>query len=168
MGVYINDLIITGGDAGALTKFKAQMRSTFRMSDLGPLSYYLGLEVTQGEHRITLWQGAYATKILEKAGMTGCNPCDTPTKMKLLKEGMMSSVDATEYRSLSGSLRYLCNSRPDLAFVVGYHSRLMEAPRQEHLAAVRHVLYYAASTVHWARTPPGEEESSYADSDGLL
>jgi hypothetical protein len=46
VGVYVDDLIISGGDAAAVTKFKTQMKNTFRMSDLGLLSYYLGLEVT--------------------------------------------------------------------------------------------------------------------------
>ena len=46
IGMYADDLIITGGDVGVVSKFKAQMRSTFSMSDLGPLSYCLGLEVT--------------------------------------------------------------------------------------------------------------------------
>jgi hypothetical protein len=54
MGIYVDDLIITEGDAGAVNKFKAQMMSTFRMSDLGLLSYYLGLEVSQGAAGITL------------------------------------------------------------------------------------------------------------------
>ncbi|XP_066396202.1 secreted RxLR effector protein 161-like [Miscanthus floridulus] len=70
-------------------------------------------------------------------------------KLKLLKEGSTLSVDATEYRSLIGSLRYLCNSRPDLVYAVGYLSRFMEAPHQEHLAAVKRVLRYVAGTLHW-------------------
>ncbi|XP_066323494.1 uncharacterized mitochondrial protein AtMg00810-like [Miscanthus floridulus] len=150
VGVYVDDLIITGGDAVAVSKFKAQMRNAFRMSDLGLLSYYLGLEVTQGPDEIALRQSAYATKILEKAGLAACNSSATPMemKLKLLKEGSTPSVDATEYRSLIGSLRYLCNSRPDMAYAVGYLSRFMEAPRQEHLAAVRCVLRYVAGTVH--------------------
>ena len=78
VGVYVDDLIITGGDAVAVSKFKAQMRNTFRMSDLGLLSYYLGLEVTQGLDGITLRQSAYATKILEKAGLAACNSSATP------------------------------------------------------------------------------------------
>ena len=150
VGVYIDDLIITGGNADVVGRFKKQMLSTFRMSDLGLLSYYLGLEVTQGAHGITLRQSAYTTKILEKARMAGCNASAMPmeTKLKLLKEGSTPSVDATEYRNLIGSLRYLCNSRPDLAYVVGYLSRFMEAPWQEHLAAVKRILRYVAGTVH--------------------
>jgi hypothetical protein len=46
VGMYVDDLIITGGDAGTVAKFKVQMQNIFRMSDLGLLSYYLGLEVT--------------------------------------------------------------------------------------------------------------------------
>jgi hypothetical protein len=112
VGVYVDDLIITGGDAVAVNKFKGQMMNTFRMSDLGLLSYYLGLEVSQGPAGIMLRQTAYAAKILEKAGMTRCNASAMPMepKLKLLKEGDTPSVDATEYRSIIGSLRYLCNS----------------------------------------------------------
>ena len=83
--------------------------------------------------------------------MSTCNPCATPMelKLKLLKEGTTPSVDATAYRSIIGSLRYLCNSRPDLAFAVGYLNRFMEAPREEHMAAVKRVLRYVAGTMHW-------------------
>jgi len=174
VGVYVDDLIITGGDADAVKKFKAQMLRTFRMSDLGLLSYYLGLEVTQGGHGIILRQSAYATKIPEKAGLADCNASATPMEMKLKlhKEGTTTAVDATEYRSLIESLRYLCNSRPDLAYSVGYLSRFMEAPRQEHLAAVTRVLRYVAGTVHWgvhyrlagrSETPP--RLVGYSDND---
>ena len=150
------------------------MLSTFRMSDLGLLSYYLGLEVTQGAHGITLCQSAYATKILKKAGLADCNASATPMEMglKLLKEGSTPSVDATEYRSLIGSLRYLCNSRLDLAYVVGYLSRFMEVLWQEHLAAVKRVLRYVEGTVHWGvHYHLGEKKGAvprllgYSDSD---
>jgi hypothetical protein len=39
----------------------------FEMSDLGLLSYYLGIEVHQLQGEITLTQAAYARKILERA-----------------------------------------------------------------------------------------------------
>ena len=78
-------------------------------------------------------------------------------------------MDATEYRSLIGSLRYLCNSRPDLAYAVGYLSRFMEVPRQEHLTAVKRVLRYVAGTVHWGvHYHPGgvaPKLLGYSDSD---
>jgi hypothetical protein len=62
------------------------------------------------------------------------------SRLKLQKESRSALVGATEYRSLAGSLRYLVNTRPDLAFAVGYVSRYMEGPHEEHLAAVKHIL----------------------------
>ena len=62
------------------------------------------------------------------------------------KVGTTTVVDSTNYRSIVGSLRYLVNSRPDLAYSVGYVSRFMEAPREEHLVAVKRILRYVAGT----------------------
>ena len=45
MGVYVDDLIITRGDVEVLGRFKKEMSKNFKMSDLGVLSYYLGIEV---------------------------------------------------------------------------------------------------------------------------
>ena len=64
VGVYIDDLIIAGGNQVDIDAFKSEMHSTFKMSDLGRLHYYLGLEVTQSADGITLGQSVYAAKIL--------------------------------------------------------------------------------------------------------
>ncbi|GKE92727.1 ribonuclease H-like domain, reverse transcriptase, RNA-dependent DNA polymerase [Tanacetum coccineum] len=47
IGVYVDDLIITGTPKKEIDKFKAQIEEKFEMSDLGLLAYYLGIEVTQ-------------------------------------------------------------------------------------------------------------------------
>lgn len=62
----------------SIKEFKAQMQKHFKMSDLGLLSYYLGIEVMQKEGEIIHCQQSYAAKILEEAGMGGCNSCNTP------------------------------------------------------------------------------------------
>ena len=82
------------------------------MSDLGLLSFYLGIELKQTEESLTLSQGAYAKKVLRKAHMEGCNSCATPMeiRLKLGKEEASPSVDQTLYRSLMGSLRYLTHT----------------------------------------------------------
>lgn len=151
MGVYVDDLIITSSNLDILGKFKAEMRKLFRMSDLGLLSYYLGIEVTQSSAGISISQGAYAAKILEKVGLLDSNPCRTPmeARLRLSKTGSTPAVDATEYHSLVGSLRYIVNTRPDLAYPVGLVSRFMEAPREEHLPAVKRILRYVAGTKSW-------------------
>ncbi|KAL9258099.1 Retrovirus-related Pol polyprotein from transposon TNT 1-94-like protein [Drosera capensis] len=50
--------------------FKQQMMTEFEMSDLGLLSYYLGIEVEQTKGQIKLKQSAYAKKVLSQFGMS--------------------------------------------------------------------------------------------------
>jgi hypothetical protein len=73
VGVYVDDLIITG--CSGINNFKAEMRKNFSMSDLGLLSYYLGLEVQQTEDGIRIGQAAYAAKLVERSGLSDCNVC---------------------------------------------------------------------------------------------
>jgi hypothetical protein len=45
VGVYMDDLVITGSSLAAVEDFKEEMKKVFLMSDLGLLSFYLGIEV---------------------------------------------------------------------------------------------------------------------------
>jgi hypothetical protein len=171
VGVYVDDLIITGTEAADITVFKDQMQKLFKMSDLGLLSYYLGIEVTQAEGEIKLCQRSYAAKIIEMAGMSDCNSCQTPMecRLKLIKDDGSALIDATLYRSVIGSLRYLVNSRPDLAHAVGMVSRFMEKPSTTHWCAVKQILRYVRGTLnHGCRYKAGRgnaELLGYSDSD---
>jgi hypothetical protein len=90
-------------------------------------------------------------KILERSDMIGCNPCHVPIEahLKLSKQSMHALVDATAYRSIVGSFRYLMNTHPDLAFVIGYMSHFLEEPQEDHLAVVKKILCYVAGTCNW-------------------
>jgi hypothetical protein len=148
LGVYVDDLIVTGADADEIKRFKLEMMKQFCMSDLGLLHFYLGIEVSQGKDGITLAQSSYAGKLLERAGMEGCNPAPVPMepRTKLSKDSKHPPTDGMFYRSIVGCLRYLVHTRPDISFAVGYVSRFMESPTTEHLAAVKHLLRYIAGT----------------------
>ncbi|KAL6348524.1 hypothetical protein AAG906_013144 [Vitis piasezkii] len=154
VGVYVDDLIITGECIQDIDKFKSQMKKLFSMSDLGLLSYYLGIEVCQNSQRITLNQSAYARKVLDKCGMKDCNPSQIPMEphLKLSKE----------------STNTYC-TRPNLAFSVGMVSRYMEKPITEHMAAVKHILRYVKGTLNLGCVYEKKEGSleliGYSDSD---
>ncbi|WVZ48804.1 LOW QUALITY PROTEIN: hypothetical protein U9M48_000211 [Paspalum notatum var. saurae] len=171
LGVYVDDLILTGAEEEAVSVFKDEMKRSFKMSDLGRLSYYLGIEVKQEHGRITLCQAAYSAKLLDKVGMAGCNSVHIPmeTGLKLSKDSPNPPVDATLYRSIVGSLRYLVHTRPDIAFAVGMVSRFMESPTTEHMSVVKHLLRYIARTVHYgliySRQEGGLTLLGYSDSD---
>ncbi|KAE8767964.1 hypothetical protein D1007_60605 [Hordeum vulgare] len=149
VGVYVDDLVITGTSSEDISKFKVQMGELFQMSDLGLLTYYLGIEVKQGDSEITLCQAGYARKVLELAGMEACRPCHTPieNRLKLGKTNGGEAVDATLYRSVIGSLRYLVHTRPDIAHAVGFASRFMEAPGARHWSVVKQILCYVQGTL---------------------
>ena len=103
--------------------------------------------------------------------MTGCNPYQVPMapRLKLSKRSEEALVDATSYRSIFGSLRYLVNTRPDLAFSVGYVSRFLEEPRKDHSAAVKQILCYEAGTKGWGLRYEKNKEQvqliGFSDSD---
>jgi hypothetical protein len=149
MGIYVDDLIITGNDDVEINNFKLQMSAKFKMCDLGLLSFYLGINVKHGSDGINMSQAVYVHKILEHVGMGSCNSCYTPMehRLKLSNSSVAPSVDATEYRGIIGFLHYLLHTRLDIAFAIGYVSRFMESPTTEHLNAVKRVLCYVAGTI---------------------
>ncbi|KAL8112462.1 hypothetical protein AgCh_019968 [Apium graveolens] len=65
-------------------------------------------EVELGNDYIELKQTAYAKKILEKAGMLGCNSTKYPMdpKERITKDEGGKLVDTTEFKSIVGGLRY--------------------------------------------------------------
>jgi hypothetical protein len=125
------------------------MQKLFKMSDLGLLSYYLGIEVTGSDGKITVCQRSYAEKIIEAAGLSNYNSSRTlmECRLKLKKDDDAAKADKTQYRSVIGSLRYLVNTRPDLAYAVGIASRFMENPSTTHWGMVKQILRYVQGTL---------------------
>jgi len=148
VAVYVDDLFVTGTSLEVINNFKAEMSSRFDMSDLGKLSYYLGIEVIQHNEGIMLNQTRYALKILEEAGMQDCNMVHTPMEngLQLSKSEHEKNVDATTFRKNVGCFRYLLHTRPDLSYSVGCFSRYMQSPRESHAATMKQCLRYLKGT----------------------
>jgi hypothetical protein len=86
------------------------------MIDLGLMSYFLGLEIKQGEEDIFVTQEVYAKEILKRFKIEVCKSVSTLVNygVKLSRHDKRNIVDATLYKSLVGSLRYLTCTRPDI------------------------------------------------------
>lgn len=103
--------------------------------------------------------------------MKDCNPSHTPMehRLQLIKGDTGGGIDVTKYRSVVGSLRYLCNTRPDITHAVGIVSRHMEAPGAPQWAAVKQILRYVRGTSGYGccyrRTMEEAELVGYSDSD---
>lgn len=171
VGVYVDDLLVTGTNVSLITSFKKQMSGKFDMSDMGKLSYYLGIEVKQGDDYIQLKQSGYARKVIERAGMVGCNPTKFPMdpKLQINKDENGTPVDPTMLKSMVGGLRYLVHTRPDVAYSVGIVSRYMERPTVLHLNAAKRILRYIQGTLEYGLVYSKDSSNNvltgYSDSD---
>ncbi|GKG00419.1 retrovirus-related pol polyprotein from transposon TNT 1-94 [Tanacetum coccineum] len=95
------------------------MSSTFKMSMMGQMSFFLGLEVSQNPRGIFINQSKYALEILKKYGLDSSALVDTPMveKMNLDEDRQGKLVDPTRFRGMVSSLMYLSGSRPDIVFL---------------------------------------------------
>jgi hypothetical protein len=83
---------------------------------MGEPTFFLGIQIKQVEDGTFISQTKYTCDILKKFGMNNSNPIKTPMgnngHIDLDMGG--TSVDEKVYRSMIGSLLYLCASRPDI------------------------------------------------------
>ena len=79
--------------------------------------------------------------MLKRFMMTDLNGVATPmqTKCHLELNPHGKDVDQKVYRSMIGSLHYLCSSRPDIVLSVGVCARYQAAPKESHLVAVKRI-----------------------------
>ena len=71
-------LIVTG-----FVICKSPFKSAFHLKHLGPLTYFLGLEVQQSRKGLFLHQHKYATDLIDLAGQNGATPVDTPLEVNV-------------------------------------------------------------------------------------
>eukprot|EP00253_Pinus_taeda_P033639 PITA_33639 len=147
--LYVDDILITGSSASAIATVKRALHDRFLMTDMGPLHFFLGLEISQDATGIKLSQAKYARDLLERFHMTDCNPAPTPflSRVRLEDGGDTPLIDSTLYRQLVRSLLYLTHSRPDLSYAVGAVSRYMQEQHELHWNAAKRILRYVQGTI---------------------
>ena len=120
--VYVDDIIVLSSSSQAIDRLILGLRHEFAVKDLGPLHYFLGIEVARWSGGLTMTQRKYALDLLRRAGMLKCKTADTPmsaaTKLFPADSPSLSDDDATTYRNIVGGLQYLTLTRPDLSFAV--------------------------------------------------
>ena len=58
--LYVDDMIFTGNNPGMFSEFKKVMTTEFEMTDIGQMSYFLGVKVNQTKNGIFMSQKKYA------------------------------------------------------------------------------------------------------------
>jgi Reverse transcriptase (RNA-dependent DNA polymerase) len=137
--LYVDDLIFTDSNYEMVDEFKRVMKSEFEMTGLGLMSYFLVLEIKQGDEGIFVSQEVYAKEILKRFKMKDCKPVKTSIDcgVKLSRHDKGKVIDTTLYKSLVDSLRYLTCTRLDILYAVSLVSRYMEEPRSTHWKTIK-------------------------------
>ncbi|XP_074377067.1 secreted RxLR effector protein 161-like [Apium graveolens] len=114
------------------------------MTDIGQMSYFLGIEVKKNEDGIFMSQKKYEEKILKKFRMEECKPKSTPAEpnIKLRVDLTRESVNPTLFKSMVGSPRYLTFTRLDIMYAVGLVSGYMEKLKQDPFMTAKRILWY--------------------------
>ncbi|KAK3009717.1 hypothetical protein RJ639_014570 [Escallonia herrerae] len=142
--VYVDDMVVTGNDPEEREALQGHLSREFKMKDLGPLKYFLGIEVSRSKKGIFLSERKYALDLLRETCMLTCQPVDTPVEegLKLRIESNQVPVDKGRYQRLVGRLMYLAHTRPDLDYALGIVSQYMHNPGEQHMNAVLRILRY--------------------------
>ena len=147
--LYVDDMIITGNDMQGIQNLNHFLGCQFEMKDLGPLNYFLGLEVSSFADGYYLTQAKYTLNLISRASITNNKIFDTPIEYnrRLNSHDGESLYDATLYRHLVGSLIYLTVTRPDISYAVHVVSQFMAALRSPHYVVVLRILRYLKDTI---------------------
>jgi hypothetical protein len=118
--IYVDDIIFVSTNKSFCDEFSKIMTDRFKMSMMGVLTFFLGFQIKQAKEGTFISQAKYTRDILKKYGMDNVNPIKTPmgTNGHLDLDLGGTSVDQKVYRSMIGSLLYICSSRPDIMLSV--------------------------------------------------
>nr|GEV33623.1 copia protein [Tanacetum cinerariifolium] len=153
--IYVDDIIFASTNIAMCDEFANRMTNKFKMSMMGEMSFFLGLQISQSPRGIFINQSKYASEIVKKYGLNSIDSVDTPMieNKKLCEDLQGKQVDATLYRGMIGSLMYLTFSRPDLIYAVCLcaripicHSQLMQMPIMQGVMTLDVVHHEALNT----------------------
>ena len=76
--IYVDDLVLAANNHGHCHQFKSYLRHCFKFKDLGPLKYFLCIEIAHSQGGLFLCEFKYVLDILIETGMMGAKPSTFP------------------------------------------------------------------------------------------
>jgi hypothetical protein len=146
-----------------IAKIKGLLAQRFKLRDLGPTSFLLGIQIDRERSSRTLHlsQRQYTLNLLDCFGFADCSPVSTPLGPGSRLD-MSQCLQAPEdddfmcnkpYVSAVGALMYLAiATRPDIAHAVGVLCHFISKPGPAHWKAAKHLFCYLRSSVDYRLT----------------
>nr|XP_016450848.1 PREDICTED: uncharacterized mitochondrial protein AtMg00810-like [Nicotiana tabacum] len=158
---------MTGSNSRQKGEVVQKLGHEFAMKDLGPLSFFLGIEVSYFPRGTHLNQSKYANDLIIKVHIANVRTVHTPLAQKHgLEEAIGKAVDPSIYKSTVGSLQYLTLTSPDITHVVNLVSQFMQNPNNMHLQGVKKILRFVKGTIdHGLRIKSHSSFKLYGFSD---
>ncbi|KAI3758865.1 hypothetical protein L6452_06437 [Arctium lappa] len=151
--IYVDDIIFGSTRDNMCKEFEDLMHQRFKMSSMGELTFFLGLQVQQKSDGIFICQSKYVQDILTKFGFSDSKPASTPmeTHKKITADLEGEDMDVHHYISMIGSLMYLTASRPDIMFpvCVSYSDSDLGGANLDRKSTSRGCQFLGARLVSW-------------------
>nr|GEV15921.1 hypothetical protein [Tanacetum cinerariifolium] len=168
--IYVDDIIFAASTLELCDLFADLMCSKFKMSMMGKISFFLGLQIFQNPRGIFINQSKYALESLKKYGFKYCDPADTTMveKSKLDEDREGKAVNPSHYHGMIGTILYLIASRPDLQFAICMCARYQARPTKKHVHAFKRIFRYLCGTVHrglWYPKDSSVALTAFTDAD---
>ncbi|KAI3697733.1 hypothetical protein L6452_30830 [Arctium lappa] len=76
--IYVDDIIFGSTNPSLCTRFAERMKKEYKMSMMGELTYFLGLQIKQSDKGTFISQGKYVKDMLKKFDLTQTSAMKTP------------------------------------------------------------------------------------------
>ena len=146
--VYIDDIIFRSTKDELAHRFSKLIQAEFKLSMIGELTHFLGLQIRQQDLGIFLSQSKYAKYLVKKFGLESASSVKTPMSpnVKLTVNLLGKNVNSSLYKSMIDSLIYLTTSRPDISYSVEVCARYQANPTESHMIALKRIIKYVKTT----------------------
>ena len=148
--LWVDDILIASKTEAHLMQIKTRLNSRFKMTDLGKLSWFLGIQFECKNNPTKRNQSRYIVKILSKFSMADCKTCSTSCEMDITKTNdKVNLINSKPYHEIIGSLIYIMvATRLDICYTVTRLSQDLAKPNSFHLTKTKHVLCYLKGTIN--------------------
>jgi hypothetical protein len=176
----VDDITLVSKHKAALAKAVEDLSKVFKLRDLDPTSWLLGIHIERdwNKHTVSFSQRQYILDNLKRFRLSDSKPVATPMNkdVKLSKahgpkdDEERTAMKKIPYLNAVGALLCLATcTRPDMSYAVGILARFSGDPGPTHWTAVKHLFRYLKGTlnlklVHGQSKEP-ESFTTFADAD---